>query len=59
MSKNSKKLIKIVNTDGENLHFLLLNNLRNSNEIFREAVTSDNVKNKINRDSLSLQKIYF
>ena len=59
MSKNSKKLIKIDNTDGENLYFLLLNNLRNSNEIFREAVTSDNVKNKINRDSLSLQKIYF
>ena len=58
MSKNSKKLIKIVNTDGENLYFLLLNNLRNSNEIFREAVTYDNIKNKIRRDSPSLQKIY-
>ena len=42
MSKNPKKLMKLVNIDEENLH--LLNDLRNFNEFFRKNVIYDNIK---------------
>ena len=38
--KKSKKLVNVVNIEEENL----LNELRNSNEIFRKDVTYDNIK---------------
>ena len=38
--KQSKKMAKIANIDNDNL----LNDLLNFNEIFRENVTSDNIK---------------
>ena len=40
--KKSKKLMKLVNIDEENLH--LLNDLRNFNEFFRTNVIYDNIK---------------
>ena len=54
--KKSKKLMKVVSIDGENL----LNGLRNSNKIFRKDMTYYNVKSykKPELYSLSLSRIY-
>ena len=52
MSKNQKKLMKLVNIDKENLH--LLNDLRNFNEFFRKNVIYDNIKSHKKKQGFTL-----